>query len=570
MRKTKPERKSKQPMRKQPVPERKVVGGKSQIIRELKRSYQELKEQNAELVRSQTELKLSRERYADLYDCSPANFVTLTHSGMIAGISISATQILDLSRRNITGRPFVDFLSNLSKQAFREHLARCRSIGEKAVKPLTVELELAKKAIGWPVFIELVCLPVAGKKPHSLILKCIFLDISERKRQEGIIKAARDEAERANRAKDDFLATLSHELRTPLNPVLLIASDAISNYDLSPSVRASFDMIRRNVELEARLIDDLLDLARIRHGKLTLEKNPTRAHSILKETIALLQRDLEQKEISLKQKLAAPGDLVFADPVRLQQIFWNLFSNAVKFTPAKGTISVETSCSGGNEFSVTISDTGIGMSAHDVAYVFDAFVQGEHAAQQGPKKFGGLGLGLAIARKLVDLHSGSMEATSEGKDCGSTFTVRFPLLAAAEQTATATTPAPAAGGAPKRGIDILLVEDHGPTRSVLVQLLLRRHHKVKTAGSVKEARAMAADNKFDLLISDIGLPDGNGYELMEKLRKHSPLKGIALTGYGMDADIERSQEVGFAMHLTKPVNIHSLENALATVIASPA
>lgn len=432
--------------------------------------------------------------------------------------------------------------------------------------PLSVEVELAASPGKKPLFIELISTPSGGSHMGPAIYKCIFFDISDRKRQEAELKRAHEEIERASRAKDDFLAVLSHELRAPLNPVLLIASDAVRDLDLPPRMRANFDIIRRNIELEARLIDDLLDLTRIARGKLVLETKPVRGHEILHDAVSMLRSEFEQKQLVLKEKLAAANDLILGDAVRLQQVFYNILKNAVKFTPAKGSVSIETGITKEKEFFVAISDTGMGMTAHEIARVFEAFAQGDHAARGGSHHFGGLGIGLAICHKLVELHSGSIEAASLGHDQGSTFTARFPIVLSGKPVSTV----PSEHGyeqaiLPLPVMSILLVEDHEPTRNALAALLVRRNHKVQTAASVKEAQAAAHAHAFDLLISDIGLPDGNGYDLMHELQAEQHLEGIALTGYGMEEDIKHSLAAGFVAHLTKPVSIDSLEQALAAV-----
>jgi PAS domain S-box-containing protein len=524
----------------------------------------ELELQNEGLAQSQLELELSRERYADLFDAAPVCFVTLTRSGIVREANLPAAQFLRQSRAHLLGHPFLLFVAKNDRRKFLHHLVLCRQNLEQT-RPLSVELELEQKSGENPVFIELISTPAIGPKSELNVYKSIFLGITERKRYEQELKRARDEAERASRAKDDFLAALSHELRTPLNPVLLIASDAAADYELPPDIRANFDTIRRNVELEARLIDDLLDLTRITREKLQLEKRIVSGHAILKEAISVVQSEAEQKEIAIEQKFGAHQDSVFGDAVRLQQIFWNVLKNAAKFTPAKGAIFIETGISEKQEFFVSVSDTGIGMNADELSRVFDAFAQGEHVKQGGAHRFGGLGLGLAISRKLVELHSGSIEAFSDGHNCGSKFTMRFPLAKSSEQIEVAEKRLPAASlqpAAKKSGIHILLVEDHEPTRTALAKLLICRHHQVETAASMKEAKTIATKSRFDLLISDIGLPDGSGYDLLNDLQKCSPIKGIALTGYGMDEDVARSEAVGFTAHLTKPVRVQSLEDAL--------
>jgi signal transduction histidine kinase/CheY-like chemotaxis protein len=377
------------------------------------------------------------------------------------------------------------------------------------------------------------------------------------------LKRAHSELLTASRAKDDFLATLSHELRTPLNPVLLLASDAMTNRDLPPRVRTDFNTIRKNIEMEARLIDDLLDLTRITRGKIILEKKLINLRATLQDAIAQVREELSQKQINLDLRLKAARHTVFADAVRLQQIFWNLLKNSVKFTPNGGQITVET-FSRENKIFIKISDTGIGMTPDELSGIFTAFSQGEHAAVNG-HRFGGLGLGLSISQKLTELHSGKIIAASEGRDHGSAFTVELPLAAATETPGDPATPVPpenATPGVAAKSIRILLVEDHEPTRTTLANLLVRRRYEVAAAATVAEARALAGSRSFDLLITDIGLPDGNGYDLMNELGKKNQLRGIALTGYGMEHDVARSENAGFDAHLTKPVRIQSLEAAL--------
>jgi CheY-like chemotaxis protein len=376
---------------------------------------------------------------------------------------------------------------------------------------------------------------------------------------------AKTAAETANRSKDDFLAALSHELRTPLNPVLLLASEAADDPELPAAVRAQFAIVRNNVELEARLIDDLLDLTRITRGKLSLNQQPLDVHDILQQAISIVRADAAAKQIRLALDFHAEACVVFGDPVRLQQIFWNVLKNAVKFTPAAGKITVKTLAQAGAVV-IEIIDTGIGINPEELKRVFNAFAQGDHA-EGGSHRFGGLGLGLAISQKLVELHSGLIQAASAGRDQGTTFTITLPVCAADSRKPDAQVPtAPKNSAMAARGQCILLVEDHEPTRTALAHLLKRRNFEVLSAASVAEGRELAAKNKIDLLISDIGLPDGSGYTLMTELRQFYGLNGIALTGYGMEEDVAHSESAGFVTHLTKPVRIQSLDGALAAAL----
>jgi signal transduction histidine kinase/ActR/RegA family two-component response regulator len=413
----------------------------------------------------------------------------------------------------------------------------------------------------------------------------VIADITMRKNAETELERARDHAVAASRAKDDFLAALSHELRTPLNPVLLLASDGAVNPDLSAEVRADFTTIRNNAELEARLIDDLLDLTRIARGKLAIEQHPVDLQTVISEAITIVRPDLKEKQIELVLHFHADGRLIQGDAVRLQQVFWNVLKNAVKFTPEAGKITVETRVDEPRRVVVlTIADTGIGLAPDELDRIFQAFSQGNHAGGGGSHRFGGLGLGLAISRMLIELHAGTIRATSAGPGTGAAFVIELPLavkvalelpppepqaiaaLASAKRIAS-NPPLPATTPETSPRARVLLIDDHAPTRTTLAHLLGRRRYEVVSAGSKAEALALAGAGNFDVIVSDIGLPDGDGYALLKELRTTRPdLPGIALSGYGMEQDITRSRQAGFVEHLTKPISIGTLERALAAIL----
>ena len=264
---------------------------------------------------------------------------------------------------------------------------------------------------------------------------------------------------------------------------------------------------------------------------------------------------------------------MIGDSGRLQQVFWNVLKNAVKFTPVGGRVSVTTHCpADAKEVLIQVSDTGIGMEPHELSRVFNAFSQGDHADHGHGHRFGGLGLGLAITRKLVELHAGRIEATSQGKNQGSTFSIYLPVAAnAASPEGPGADPFgsaenPDSGAGPVIQICILLVEDHESTRIPLTRLLARKGYQVIAVSSGAEALEAVSKAKFDLVLSDIGLPDMDGFELMKILRDHHGLKGIALTGYGMETDILRGSDAGFVAHLTKPISVKVLERALAIAL----
>jgi CheY-like chemotaxis protein/anti-sigma regulatory factor (Ser/Thr protein kinase) len=279
---------------------------------------------------------------------------------------------------------------------------------------------------------------------------------------------------------------------------------------------------------------------------------------------------VEEKPLALTLDLQCPAAATIGDPTRLQQVFWNILSNALKFTPPGGRIEVSSRIDTDNQkVVITISDTGLGMIPAEIARLFTRFVQGDHATGAGHSEYGGLGLGLVIARTLVEMHQGEITTRSDGRGKGSTFTVRLPLAPAGPSKPTAKSPAFSERGncAPAllpraSGRKILLVEDHKPTLVTLEKLLLRRGHRVISASSAETALQHAASETFELVISDIGLPDRTGYELMKELRDNHGLKGIAMSGYGADADRAQSRVAGFIIHLTKPVDIASLEEAI--------
>ena len=256
---------------------------------------------------------------------------------------------------------------------------------------------------------------------------------------------------------------------------------------------------------------------------MVLNREVTDVHDILVDALATIQADQQEKDIFLDLNLKAKPSIVNGDAVRLQQVFWNVLKNAVKFTPAKGRVTVETGIGGHNQLWIKITDTGIGMDADEIARIFSAFVQGNHARKGGSRQFGGLGLGLAISKNVLELHSGKIAAQSAGRGLGSTFIIELPLAKATKAEAKMEQKAKedrsSILGINPQSISILLVEDHEATRTVLAQLLTRRNYKVVTADSIAAARRTARQNNFDVLISDIGLPDGNGNDLMKELRE---------------------------------------------------
>src|SRR5438874_12080076 len=383
-------------------------------------------------------------------------------------------------------------------------------------------------------------------------------DISEQVRTRGM-EAAKIAAEKASQAKDDFLAALSHELRTPLTPALAAASYLVSNASkLPPEFSDDLDVIRRNIQLEARLIDDLLDLTRISRGKLELRLARVDAHTAINDALQIAKEQINEKQLNVMTLFQAKRHFVRADAVRIQQVFWNLINNAAKFTGPAGQIEIQTRNNEDGHFIFEITDTGIGIEPARRQTLFNAFEQGEPSVT---RQFGGLGLGLAIAKNLLDLHQGKISVHSQGRSCGATFTVTLDAIPAG--TAESVESENARG--PHKRLRILVVEDHGDTRRTLARLLSHFGHQIAVADSVESALRTFRSQQFDGFVSDIGLPDGTGYEIIKQAKQRYPVKAIALTGFGMDADLRRSKAAGFDFHLTKPVDFAELRTVLSEI-----
>lgn len=362
----------------------------------------------------------------------------------------------------------------------------------------------------------------------------------------------------ANASKDDFLAMLSHELRTPLTPVLSLVSATVNDKSLSSDLRETFSIIQRNVELEARLIDDLLDLTQISSGRLKIEKSPLDVHQCIEAALDICQEGFAEKRITIHKELQAKRPIVMGEFSRLNQVFWNLLKNAVKYSRPHGHVTITTANDDRNCV-IEICDNGQGIESSQLPSIFGTF----RPIKPRPTDTG-IGLGLAISRALVEGHGGEISAQSEGKDQGAVFRIRLPL-ARTMPTEEKVTEAPDTN-AGRQGRSILVVEDHDDTRRALSRVLQRRGYDVTVAGSVAAAVQQFSTSAPDLVICDIGLSDGTGWDLMKKLHQQGPVRAIAVSGYGMEHDVKKSREAGFIEHLTKPINISNLETMIAATL----
>jgi PAS domain S-box-containing protein len=388
----------------------------------------------------------------------------------------------------------------------------------------------------------------------------MLLDITERKRTEMLLRDAKDAAELANQSKDRFLAVLSHELRTPLTPVLLTVAALEHDPDIRSEVREDLVMIKRNIELETKLIDDLLDLSRITSGKLTLVIEAVDLNEIVRQVCTICAPQLHEHGVFLEADLDEDAGMVAADSARLQQVLWNVVKNAIKFTPEKGVIQMSTTRRTDCYCEVRVQDHGIGIPAESLPHVFNAFEQG---GANITRQFGGLGLGLAISKALMDLHHGTIRAESAGLGQGATFIIELPSRSMTTTAKIRLASPPVAAVLPQ--IRMLLVEDHADTARILSRQLSKAGVTVLQASDVNSAIRLAEREPLDLLVSDLGLPDGTGYDIMRCMQSVHGIPGIAMSGYGMEEDMRRSREAGFAEHLVKPIDLRELIAAIRRV-----
>lgn len=504
-----------------------------------------------ELMRAGEVLRASEQRYRGLVELSP-EAVLVNRENRIVFTNPAALRLFGATQADqILDKSPLDLFHHDSHPSMRQRMEDLLA-GRTAplVEERIVRLDGAVRDV------EIAATRFADQEGAAI--QMLLHDITERKRFETELRAAKEVAEAANRAKDLFLAVLSHELRTPLTPALINAGVMEADERLPSEVRSEMSLIRQNLALEARLIDDLLDLNSIARGRLVLRPEEVDAHDKLRNALEICRPEAQAKDLVLACDLGAASCCVRGDGGRLQQIFWNILRNAIKFTPPGGRIELHSSNPDPERLRVTVSDNGIGIEPEFLPRLFSAFEQGEPATA---RKHGGLGLGLAISKAFVEMHGGTIWAQSAGRGQGSTISVELPTIPA---------PPPVPPSAPlttERCLKLLVVEDHPATLEVLKRALTRVGHEVRATGDMVSALETAGAWEFDLLISDLGLPDGSGYELMQRIREMRPaVVGLALSGYGMYDDLQRSKEAGFAEHLIKPVEIATLRAAVERLV----
>ncbi|HWE95980.1 MAG TPA: ATP-binding protein [Tepidisphaeraceae bacterium] len=448
--------------------------------------------------------------------------------------------------------------------------------GERAVSRASRAVQALRSAGNVTVFVR----PV----PALALVTAAQAAVRARKRQYEVRDllarehAARVEAEQANRLKDEFLATVSHELRTPLSAILLWSRLAAGGRLGEEKISDALQMIERSATAQSQLIDDLLDAARMISGKLRLDARPCQLEPAVRAAAEVVRPSAQAKGVRFDVRLDPDAGPVLADASRVQQIVWNLLSNAVKFTPRGGSVRADLSREGG-EVVIRVVDSGHGIRPEFLPHVFERFRQGDASMT---RHHGGLGLGLAISRQLIELHGATIEAHSEGQDKGATFIARFPLAhpgpaARVGGTASASSPNPAAP-TPLAGVRVLLVEDESDGRQAMAWALEEAGAQVTAVGTAADALAALATTRSEgqphVLVSDIGLPGLDGYQLIERVRslhasRGGVVRGLAVSAYARDADRQRALAAGFQAHLAKPLDPEQLIAAVAALAAGP-
>jgi PAS domain S-box-containing protein len=540
-----------------------LTGATASLARSRSRSIEIARQ----LRKSQQKLERSEVRFRRLFESNLLGIAFGDTSGRIVEANGEALRMIGRSREQATAGDF-SWRRVTAPERRTEDERAIHQLHETGVaQPYETEF-LRPDGYRTPALVGMAML-----QDSETQLVLLLVDLSERKQFEIELQAARDAAVDANRAKDQFLAVLSHELRTPLTPALALAAAGASNPELPEPVRDDFDTIRRNIQLESKLIEDLLDLTKIGRGKLQIREETVDLHRVIQAAVQVTSRAaIELKRLNVRVQLEAGRHHVSGDAARLQQIFWNLLQNAVKFTPVDGLIVLRTrnlpasdpKVATGELIEVLVSDTGIGLPPEALQRIFEAFQQ----VHPSSRELGGLGLGLAISKGLVEAHDGTISATSEGVGRGATFTVRLATTAAPLPTSDPGVGEPPAHQVPASA-SILLVEDHVDTANVLSRLLRRAGYQVRTAHSVTDALQRLQEHSPDLLISDIGLPDGNGCDVVRAhaRRAGGPVAAIALTGFGMDDDIAATRQAGFSAHVTKPVQFQQLRETIESLLA---
>ena len=556
------------------------------LVAELQAQSVELEAQNEALRDAHRNLELSRDRYAELFDLAPIAYVSVDEKGIILDLNFVAASMLGSPRSNLVGFPLVNFVDDEHRGLFWLHLSKCRNGVSQLKSDLNLKIKDRVHATHEVIPVQLLTAPSLGsERPTGF--RTAILDLRDRRlaeqRAAELIRetALREDADRSNRAKDEFMALLAHELRTPLNVIhgwtYLLGSGGLG---ASEQARA-IEVISRNVKLQTVLIDDMLDMSRIVRGAVELNVAPVDLAEMVRTAVDGIRPVATEKEIAIDCATDPIASHTSGDIERLGQVLSSLLSNAVKFTPGGGRIVVRLTrglwrssriaartrehwheCA-----RITVSDTGRGIHADELERVFERFWRGRNARQ-----IGGLGLGLSIARRLVEMHDGDIWAESAGEGSGATFVVELPLETAPARRAHAVA---RDGAAPPRGLTgvrVLLVDDDPEARDIVARELQPFGADVTAVASAREAYEAIQRLRPHLLLSDLAMPEEDGVSLIQRIRKlPSELGGVtpavALTAWAGAGDERRLLEAGFQKFVAKPIDADRLGELIAEVLS---
>ena len=496
--------------------------------------------------------------------------ITKTLEGIITSWNKGAQRIFGYTADEVIGKPVTILIPEGHLDEEPAILRRLRA-GERIEHYETVRV----RKDGTHVDISLTVSPIIGPKGEIVGASKIARDITERKAAQVENERLYRQAEESSRLKEEFLATISHELRTPLSAILGWARMLRLGQLSSEHTAKALDTIERNARAQAQLVDDLLDVSRIMTGKLRMDVRPSDPNAFIDAAVEAVRPAAEAKGVRVTKVMDTGAVAIPGDPVRLQQVVWNLLSNAIKFTPRGGRVQI-TSERVNSHLEIVVSDTGQGISPEFLPYVFDRFRQ---ADQKTSRQHGGMGLGLAIVRHLVELHGGTVSAESAGEGKGATFRVMLPITPLYQVDSSVGRVHPAArdllppdeGTDRLDGLTILVVDDEPDTRELLKQGLEYCGAKVSVAGSAAEAVDSIVESVPDLLISDVGMPGIDGYDLIRQIRELPKDSGgkvaaIALTAYTRTEDRLHALRAGYDMHVPKPVELAELVAVAASVL----
>ncbi|MEH1849983.1 MAG: response regulator [Nostoc sp.] len=542
------------------------------LVPSVQRALREAKERR-ERQRAEESLQKSEAKYRRIVDTSYEGIWMIDSQSRTEFVNQRLSEMLGYGAQEMLGRSIFDFMDQGDGIVAQKKLQWLKREGSDLKEG---RLRCKDGSYIWTLISARAIL-----NEHSEFLGAIAMltDITDRKRTEEerdrllqLEQVARAEAEAANRIKDEFLAVLSHELRSPLNPILGWAKLLQSRKFDEVALQKALKTIERNAKLQAQLIEDLLDVSRILQGKLNLNMMPVNLASTIEAAMDTVHLAAEAKTIQIQTMLDRMGK-VLGDSARLQQVFWNLLSNAVKFTPPEGKVNVRLECIDA-QAQITVSDTGKGIHPDFLPHVFDYFRQGDSTTT---RKFGGLGLGLAIARHLVEMHGGTVSAESLGEDKGAIFTVKLPLIKDGttikdDINGDSSTEVPVSS--PLMGIQVLIVDDNADTRDFFSFVLEQFGAIVTPVASGDEALQVLTKSKPDILLSDIGMPEMNGYMLMQEVRTleaevgAKQIPAIALTAYAGEINQQQALTAGFQQHIVKPVAPEELLMAISNLVQS--